>query len=149
MLRDFGFTKKLFLNSLNYLVYWKVSAKCLSEKYTESIANLSHLVKPYRKLACVETLDVACGNKHISHPELFGLSDTLLNAGHRTDFARQTNLACHTPVPGNSHIDIARKDSGNNTQVERRVIHLKTARNIQKHIFGAKLEAHSFLEHRQ
>ena len=78
----------------------------------ERFLDLSHLNHIYGEFRPVDTFQRTAGYKYLTHAEFFSLTHTLLHARDRTDLAAEANLAAETDTGGNSHVDIRRKDSG-------------------------------------
>ena len=97
----------------------------------------------------VETMIVVFRDDNVLESQFFCLSNTLLDAAHRTDFTAQTYLACHTPTLLYRRVNITAQYGCQHTQVHGRIGDSQSTGNIQEHILLHQFEPHTFLQNRQ
>ena len=81
--------------------------------------------------------------------ELLRFANTLLDSAHRTDLSRQSHFTRQTHIFVKSDVGVGREHCRHNGQVDSRVVHAQTARDVQEYIFLDQFESDPFLQHCQ
>ena len=89
------------------------------------------------------------GYDDLLESQLLGFGDALLDAAHGTYLARQAHLARHAYRRFNLGVHIAREDGTDDAQVDGRIVHPESARDVQEHILLCQFESHTLLQYRQ